>query len=286
MKVHLLIDQPGIHWLLGPIAKELADRKHDVAAFVVWKGCVDGLAGVYVCESKELVTDGFFDCDRIVLASDLNVDSHEIGRCVCEKAREKGIPSISVQHAPYWLYEMSPKGVHYHADLCLVWTTFEEFMYAALGRDNTVSVGNPKYDVLFQARDRMRSIGDVEGGILVANVGHVKHMAIPAHQVVACYSSGRVVYRPHPTESALRSTGRMVSSQHIAYDIATVQCVMTPSPSVYLEATLLRRPCVLTCRAFDEPLDERFGAYVEAVEDVGPGSAKRAADVITDQAAL
>lgn len=166
----------------------------------------------------------------VLLAADMkNAVAHMMGVWACFMARERGIPSLSIQHGLF----LSKRGAagygSFAADKMAVWGTwFRDLILSEteVKPEQLVVTGNPYFDDLpaFDKKNYRKKIADAYGisedrpEILLAIAGHAlietheispdKVVTFVANILKSCPRESIVFIKPHPAE-AIQGTDRV-----------------------------------------------------------------------------
>jgi len=173
----------------------------------------------------EVFFDHFNDeaTSLVLLAADLkNAVAHMMGVWACFIARERGVPSLSVQHGLFLSKRGAANYGSFAADKMAVWGTwFRDLILSETGvkPEQLVVTGNPYFDDLptFDKRSFRKKITDAYGisedrpEILLAIAGHslIRTHKVSPDEVVkfianilkSCPRESIVFIKPHPAEA-------------------------------------------------------------------------------------
>ena len=186
----------------------------------------------------------------LVLASDLLAPHHELGVRLASECKRQRIPTVSIQHASYRLYEDEPEGCRFAASLCCVHAQGDIDLYRSLGYKphRLALTGSPKYDPLCLTLPLPTCTQ-----LLLADTAHIPEKRIPTAAIDAAkrdLSPDRVLHRHHPTSRALKAptyphTTLTKPHRPLVDDLLGATHVLTTSPSVAFEALAAGRPTAL-----------------------------------------
>ena len=162
--VAVLIDHPNLDYLLVPvIEKLLRSGRIRIVTFV----CNAGKNELLISKKISYHTDINYFSEFLnspgkklfLNAADMNFSAHQLGRRLDDLCREKGIPSLTLEHGSGSLRETWPKEFIFNADRMALFGTCEFDKYQLLGVDSNklVITGCSKYDEYYYL-DREKSI--------------------------------------------------------------------------------------------------------------------------------
>lgn len=277
-----LVDHPNLDLPLLPVLRELAGRGHRTEALVVEHGRADRLRA----ESVPVVTDpaaltAFLAATgpRLFLTAADMIPQHALGvRCVL-LCRERAVPTLSLEHAPFSLGHDDgfPPHLAFAADVMAVVGREDARRYQDLGLDprRLVVTGAPALDALTGARAAARA-GDRRGrGVVIFGQGHTWvgpgsaqgrdpdewRAALSALYALLCdrWPDAPLRVKPHPAEpahgTAEHYTRAIVAGLTGRVEVLPAETdnrelilgsalVISFSSSVWLEARILGRPAV------------------------------------------
>lgn len=299
-----LIDHPNLDILLGPVLLELAGRGHAVKALVTAAGRPGRLHAMgvpLVQENREF--DAFIGDPgpRLFLNAADMIPQHRLGIQGDMVCRAAGIPSLTLEHAPFSLsYDRGfPPHVEFAADVMAVVGEADRQRYLDLGiaAERLVVTGCPAFDALVRAQRDFQGHQDNETARLdIAVFGQSHTWAGPGSSQgipvdlwrdqltllyrTLCdrYPKGRLRIKPHPAEpfagtevlyhqavpDDLRERVEVLPTQaDNAGVILGSRFVISFSSTIWLEARILGRPCALLT------LQERTGPLAADVASAG-----------------
>ena len=294
-----LVDHPNVDVLLIPVLRELVDRGHRVRALVVNEGRSDRLeaAGLATTGSEEALQD-FLDAagPRLLINAADMIPQHHLGIQVDNLCRQHGVPTLTLEHAPFALaYDGAfPPHVAFGADMMAVIGDEDRRQYEALGiaPERLTVTGSPAFDPIMAATGATspspsqdivifgqahtwvgpHSCQGVEGGLWVAELENLYRL------LAQRFPAARIRIKPHPAEphfgtdrlysqgvpAELNGKVEVVGTESDNVELmAGAALVVSFSSTIWLESRILGRPCVFFS------LQERSGRLAEDVARMG-----------------
>ena len=287
--VAVLIDHPNLDYLLVPvIEKLLRSGRIRIVTFV----CNAGKNELLISKKISYHTDINYFSEFLnspgkklfLNAADMNFSAHQLGRRLDDLCREKGIPSLTLEHGSGSLRETWPKEFIFNADRMALFGTCEFDKYQLLGVDSNklVITGCSKYDEYYYL-DREKSIRENRSllnleakrrYILLAGENH-RFTAGPLKYsdkqwtgvlknifeiLIKSFPDLDIIVKPHPAEPynqtislyenaiepEFRSRIKIIDSHYsLPHVLLGSDFVLSFSPSVMLESLLFQKPVIL-----------------------------------------
>ncbi len=217
-------------------------------------------------------------------AADMEKPGHRLGWEMDEMCRKKGIPSLSVEHAAHSMYGKIGKEDIVNADrIALAGACeFEAYLSLNVPPEKLVITGSPKYDAYYHliaqevaesASDR-RNCSKTKPYILLAGANHGPVRIAKSHtesqwtavikdllqSLLRNYPNFDILIKPHPAEpfndtekiyknavsdDSMDRVRFVDAHSNLSHAILKSELVVSFTPSVMLEALLLKRPVVL-----------------------------------------
>jgi hypothetical protein len=281
--IFVLIDQPNLDYLLLPVVEEMISRGgFEIIVCVCNWGKQDLFRNKhipYVTDPKSFATFYQTSGPRLFLtASDLNVTPNYLGKKLVELCRQKGIPSLSVEHAAHSVYEhWTPQYFIFNSDRIALAGEIEFHKYRKMGisPDRLIITGCPKYDEYYRLLNGSAAIQLFarqvkRKRILFAGVNHGFLKTYSREQwtgiltsifseLMKKYPDHELHIKPHPADpnhqadelyadaiDPLFEPRIQIIDSHgsLPHSILACDYVVSFTPSVMLESLLLRKPVI------------------------------------------
>lgn len=297
--VLVLVDHPNLDVLMLPLVRELTARGHRVEVLVVEHGRGHRLRNAGIEPATDPTAFASFLAGTgprlFVTGADL-IPQHALGVRCALLCRARGVPSLSLEHAPFALGHDDgfPPHLAFGADVAALVGSEDERRYGALGLDprRLVVTGSPQFDQLAVARDAAAAAG-AGSGVAVFGQGHTwvgprssqrldperwRAELASLYRVLAARFPGEPIrIKPHPAEPAHGTDklyreavpGELAGRVEVlptdtdnAELILAGALVLSFSSSVWLEARILGRTAVFFSL---QPRSGRTAADIEAM---------------------
>ncbi|MEM6533236.1 MAG: hypothetical protein AAF654_11455 [Myxococcota bacterium] len=282
-RVLALVDQPNLSLLLGPVLQALMNRGVFCEALVVdagKPGVLTSLGIPVVTDTKRaLMTLLTHAGPRLFVNGADMIPQHKLGIQLDELCRSRGVPSLTLEHAPFAIdYDGEfPEHVAFAADRMAVIGNADKEQYLALGvaEERLVVTGCPQYDALHALGSATTPATRADEIVLFGRshsyVGVKSRHGIEASQwrqvyadlydvLLSRYPESTLVVKPHPAEPYLDTDRLYLDAAASGPHAARVRVVSTSakneeligraagvisfSPSVFLETRILGKACI------------------------------------------
>jgi hypothetical protein len=281
--VYVLIDHPNLDYLLLPVVEDMLGRGdfNVIVCICNWGKkelfCKKNIP--FITDPKSFAHFYHLSEPKLFLTAS-DTMAHLLGRDLAKLCREKNIPSLSVEHAAHSVYENWLTEIIFSSDrIALAGNVeFGKFRELGISGERLVITGCPKYDKYYRLLAEhtstipadMPSHAHQSNNILFAGVNQVFAEKYSPEQwtevlrsiynvLLQRFPAHTIVVKPHPADPydntdilyenaidpELRTRIRIIDSHgSLPHAILDADFVVSFTPSVMLEALLLRKPAI------------------------------------------
>jgi SAM-dependent methyltransferase len=283
--VCVLLDHPTLDAMLVPVIEVLLAHQVEVIPLVCNAGKADLLVHRGIPYASDPSAFGDFtrrDGRKLFLnAADQHFDAHALGRHLDTLCRERGIPSLTLEHGPFSLVENFSEQYLFDADMMALFGSIDCDRYRSHGvpPERLVITGCPKYDAYYHL-DKSTAVREIrhlleippgKGYILFAGQNNkFKDLGIPEavwvetltavyRELLEHFPKLSLIVKPHPAEPHYETTHLYAEASIPEFEdririidayaslphlILGSTFVFSFSSSVTLESLILKKPVV------------------------------------------